>query len=72
MSTINALRPILRTCDTNAVVGQAAAGGAIAAGLDGVMDRCMKIEHERLFGGLNRAGVDTGAITARQPRQLSY
>ncbi len=38
-----------------------------AAGLDSVMDRCMKIEHARLFGGLNWAGVNTGVISARRP-----
>jgi uncharacterized protein len=38
-----------------------------AAGLDSVMDRCVKIEHARLFGGLNWVGVDTGVISARRP-----
>ncbi|MDQ2735335.1 MAG: CoA-binding protein, partial [Pseudomonadota bacterium] len=33
---------------------------AEAAGLDSVMDRCVKIEHARLFGGLHWAGVNTG------------
>ena len=36
------------------------------AGLDVVMDRCMKIEHARILGGLNWAGVNTGVITARR------
>jgi predicted CoA-binding protein len=40
---------------------------ARAAGLDSVMDRCVKIEHARLFGGLNWAGVNTGVISARRP-----
>jgi predicted CoA-binding protein len=35
-------------------------------GLDSVMDRCVKIEHARLFGGLNWAGVNTGVISARR------
>lgn len=39
-----------------------------AAGLDSVMDRCMKIEHARLFGGLHWAGVNTGVISAKRPR----
>ena len=39
-------------------------------GLDAVMDRCVKIEHARLFGGLNWAGVNTGIISARRPRFL--
>jgi predicted CoA-binding protein len=38
-----------------------------AAGLDSVMDRCVKIEHARLFGGLNWVGVDTKVISARRP-----
>jgi predicted CoA-binding protein len=45
----------------------AAAARAAAAGLDVVMDRCVKIEHARLFGGLNWAGVNTGVISARRP-----
>ena len=44
-----------------------AAAKAAAAGLDVVMDRCVKIEHARLFGGLNWAGVNTGVISARRP-----
>ena len=39
-----------------------------AHGLDSVMDRCVKIEHARLFGGLNWAGVNTGIISAKRPR----
>jgi len=38
-----------------------------AAGLDSVTDRCVKIEHARLFGGLNWAGVNTRVISARRP-----
>ena len=41
-------------------------------GMDSVMDRCVKIEHARLFGGLNWAGVDTKVISARRPRWLAY
>jgi len=41
------------------------------AGLDVVMDRCMKIEHARILGGLNWAGVNTGVISAKRPRPLS-
>jgi len=39
-----------------------------AAGMESVMDRCVKIEHARLFGGLGWVGVDTGVISARRPR----
>ena len=38
-----------------------------AAGMDSVMDRCVKIEHARILGGLNWAGVNTGIISARRP-----
>jgi uncharacterized protein len=44
-----------------------AASIASDAGLDVVMDRCMKIEHARLVGGLNWAGVNTGVISSRRP-----
>ena len=40
---------------------------ARAAGLDSVMDRCVKIEHARLFGGLHWVGVNTRVISARRP-----
>jgi len=38
------------------------------AGLASVFDRCVKIEHARIFGGLNWVGVNTGIISARRPR----
>jgi predicted CoA-binding protein len=38
-----------------------------AAGLDSVMNRCTKIEHARLFGGLNWAGVNTQLVSAKRP-----
>ncbi len=37
------------------------------AGLESVFNRCVKIEHARLFGGLNWFGVNTGVISARRP-----
>ena len=54
------------------VKNEAAAAKARAAGLATVMDRCMKIEHGRLFGGLNWVGVNTKVISAKRPRWLAY
>ena len=44
-----------------------AAAIAADAGLDVVMNRCVKIEHARILGGLNWAGVNTGVISAKRP-----
>jgi predicted CoA-binding protein len=41
---------------------------AEAAGMNVVMDRCVKIEHARFHGGLNLAGFNTGVISSK--RQL--
>jgi len=38
------------------------------AGLRSVFNRCVKIEHARIFGGLGWMGVNTGVISARRPR----
>ena len=54
------------------VKNEAAAAKARAAGLDAVVDRCVKIEHGRLFGGLNWVGVNTRVISAKRPRRLAY
>ncbi len=54
------------------VRNEAAAEKARAAGLAAVMDRCVKIEHGRLFGGLNWVGVNTRVISAKRPRWLAY
>ena len=48
-----------------------AAAIANAAGLDVVMDRCLKIEHARFKGGLHLAGFDTGVISSRRRPDLS-
>lgn len=42
-----------------------AAQRAVEAGLDVVMDRCVKIEHARFFGGLHTIGLNTGVISSR-------
>ncbi|MBX2881944.1 MAG: CoA-binding protein [Granulosicoccus sp.] len=54
------------------VVNESAASIAREAGLQVVMDRCVKIEYARLFGGLGFIGVSTGIISARRPRIVPY
>src|ERR1700681_2631822 len=56
------------------VIHEKAAARAQEAGLEVVMDRCVKIEHARFFGGLSTIGLNTGVISAlkrihSQPRQ---
>ncbi|MGI8394587.1 CoA-binding protein [Leucobacter sp. W1038] len=43
-----------------------AAAIAEAAGLEVVMDRCVKVEHARFHGGLHLAGFDTGVISSKR------
>src|SRR3954447_26211351 len=51
------------------VIHDEAAEKARAAGLEVVMDRCMKIEHARFFGGLNTIGMNTAVITSRRRKR---
>jgi uncharacterized protein len=48
------------------VVNAEVARTARDAGLEVVMDRCVKIEHARFFGGLNLVGMNTGVVTSRR------
>ena len=48
------------------VISEQAARIATDAGMAVVMNRCVKIEHARLLGGLNWAGVNTGVISAKR------
>jgi len=53
------------------VVNEEARQIAADAGLSVIMDRCVKIEYARLFGGLNWAGVNTGIISAKRRREIN-
>ena len=52
------------------IVNKQAGGKAVDLGMIPVMDRCMKIEYARLFGGLTWSGVNTGIISAKRPKQI--
>jgi predicted CoA-binding protein len=47
------------------LIHEAAAQRAREAGLEVVMDRCIKIEHARFRGGLNLLGLNGGQLSAR-------
>ena len=49
-----------------------AADRARKAGLEVVMDRCVKIEHARLFGGLNWVGAQHQGHLSQRPHWLAY
>jgi uncharacterized protein len=46
------------------IIHEQAARRATEAGLEVVMDRCVKIEHARFFGRLSTIGLNTGVISA--------
>lgn len=52
------------------IANEEAATEARDKGMTVVMDRCMKIEYARLFGGLNWSGVNTGVISSKRPRRV--
>lgn len=47
------------------VINEEAEAVAKAAGLNVIMNRCPKIEHQRLFGELRKAGFNTGVISSK-------
>ncbi len=53
------------------VINHEAEALVCAAGMESVMDRCVKIEHARLMGGLNWAGVNTKVISAKRPKHIA-
>jgi predicted CoA-binding protein len=52
------------------VIHNEAASRARQAGLQVVMDRCMKIEHARFFGGLNTIGMNTAVISSKRRARM--
>ena len=52
------------------IINEEAAKRAREAGLEVVMNRCMKIEHGRLFGGINFIGVNRGIISSKRPKHV--
>jgi len=51
------------------IVDLVAAERALQAGLRGVVDRCIKMEHGRYCGALHWAGMNTQVISAKRPRR---
>lgn len=47
------------------IVHEEAARRAREAGLEVVMDQCMKVEHARFFGGLSWLGLNGGVVSSR-------
>ena len=50
------------------VINFPAAAKAQAAGVQVVMDRCMKVEHARHMGRMHWLGFNTGVVTARRKK----
>jgi predicted CoA-binding protein len=48
------------------VINDEAIALADRAGLDVVVDRCMKVENARFRGGLSTSGLNSGLITSRR------
>jgi predicted CoA-binding protein len=67
LDEVLALPPGVRTFWTQfGLLDEAVARRAEEAGLEVVMDRCLKVEHARFHGGLHIAGFDTGVVSARR------
>ena len=49
---------------------QASAERGVAAGMNVVQNRCLKIEHARFAGGLNLAGFVTGIVSSKRKKSI--
>ena len=49
---------------------QASAERGVAAGMNVVQNRCLKIEHARFAGGLNLAGFVTGIVSSKRNKSI--
>jgi len=58
--------PVLGYADDAIVVTVVLRSVVRRAGLDVVMDRCMKVEHARYLGRMHWLGLNTGLITSRR------
>ena len=54
------------------VINHEASSTARSGGMEVVSNRCMKIEHARLMGGLNLFGITTGVISSKRPKWWVY
>ena len=52
------------------IYNEQAAVVARANGLRVVQDRCPKVEYQRLFGELRKAGINTGIISSKLPETI--
>jgi predicted CoA-binding protein len=52
------------------ITDQASAERGVAAGINVVQDKCLKIEHARFAGGLNLAGFNTGVISSKRNKYI--
>ncbi|MEI6407292.1 MAG: CoA-binding protein [Actinomycetes bacterium] len=52
------------------IENEEAAIRGVAAGLNVVQNRCLKIEHARFAGGLNLAGFNTGVISSKRNKSI--
>jgi hypothetical protein len=63
------LKPRLSGCSSELSIKHLP-NAVLAAGLNVVQDKCIKIEHARFAGGLNLAGFNTGVISSKRNKSI--